>query len=487
MTPPDLPCAPYSGPDGFAFVSYAHADAAAVYAELARLSAAGCRVWFDRGIRPSSEWTTELADAITRCSLFVVFLSPEAVKSPNVLDEIHFALKRGKPFLAIHLEPTTLPAGLEFRIDRFQAVYRHALPPDRYAQGVLDGFPPEVRGTSPAPALIPPPQLPVPTAGPLSLPAFHYGSVVPPDFFIDREEELDEAARLVASGQGFLLVGNRRSGKTSFCTKVIHQVMGRPGNDVLGVYLNLQQCVQISPETFLTHTLLNIVGEMARQVFRCKYGDLLRADPTAGNDRLRADREFGAFIELFARIKERTHAPPGSAAPLVAMDFIRLVEDLLDILRAKRWRQCSVFFDEANRLPTALSVELLTSHQEALAKAGVTSIYAASPEMERTFTDLRELLGHHLRLGPFRSPDDLHVLLARYCGGAAPPIAADAVARLWACSGGVPYLIQLIAGGGFKAARDERAALVLERHVEAAYQLVRADKPHLFGPAEGRG
>ncbi len=168
----------------------------------------------------------------------------------------------------------------------------------------------------------------------VEVPSFHFGSVVPPDYFIDREEELEEASQLIRAGQGFLLVGSRRAGKTSFCTRLIHEIMGRPGNDILATYLNLQQCTELTIETFLEHTLLNLIGEMARQLFHCKYSDLLRPNPIEGNERLRKDPEFAEFVDLFARVKERTHSQHGAKpSPLLASEFIQLSQDLVEILR----------------------------------------------------------------------------------------------------------------------------------------------------------
>ncbi len=320
----------------------------------------------------------------------------------------------------------------------------------------------------------------------VEVPSFHFGSVVPPDYFIDREDELEEASQLIEAGQGFLLVGNRRAGKTSFCTKLIHEIMGKPGNVILATYLNLQQCTQLTIETFLEHTLLNLIGEMARQVFQCKYSDLLRPKPIESNERLRNDPEFAEYVDLFARVKERTHAQPGATpSPLAASEFVQLSQDLLQILRAKRWRCCVIFYDEANRLPHELSVELLASNEETLNTAGLISVYAASPEMEKSFGELSDVLGHHLRLGPFRSHEDLLRLLGRYCGTIKdvqdePPAEMAAIELLWRHSRGFPYVIQLLAGQSFRLARDQHSPIVKARHVEQALDQLRREKPHLF-------
>jgi hypothetical protein len=310
--------------------------------------------------------------------------------------------------------------------------------------------------------------------------------VVPPDYFIDREDELEEASQLIHAGQGLLLVGSRRAGKTSFCTKLIHEIMGAPGNDILATYLNLQQCTHLSIETFLEHTLLNLIGEMARQVFHCKYSDLLRPNPVEGSERLRNDPAFAEFVDLFDRVRERTHTKDRTApSPLLASEFIQLSQDLFEILRSKRWRGCAVFYDEANRLPHEMSVDLLTSNEETLNAAGLVSVYAASPEMEKSLQDLRDVLGHHLHLGPFRSLEDLRRLLARYCGMTHDqryelPAEPRAVDQLWELSRGLPYVIQLLSGKSFRLARNQHCPVVTATHVEQAYERLWREKPHLF-------
>jgi len=488
-----LPCSAYAGGDPFVFVSYAHQDKALVYPEIERLHRMGFRIWYDEGIRPSSEWPQEVATNLAGCSLFLVFLSSHAIASRNVLNEIHFALDRNKPFLAIHLSEVTLPDGLQLQVGRIQAFLKHNMTEERYHDQLNRWLPSHLKeptgdataiaGEAARAAMVAAPEF---SGTVIEVPSFHYGGVVPPEYFIDREEELREASRIIRADQGLLLVGNHRAGKTSFCTKLIHEIMGSHGNDVLAAYLNLQQCTPLSLETFLEHTLLNLIGEMARQVFHCKYSDLLRRSPTEGNERLRNEPEFPAFVDLFARVKERTHARHGATpSPLLASEFVLLSRDLLEILRARGWRRCAVFYDEANRLPHNLSVDLLVSNEEILNAAGLISVYAASPEMEKSLNDLRNVLGNHLHLGPFRSPEDLRHLLARYCFKPSdqriePPAEAAALDLLWKHSRGLPFNIQLLSGRSFLLAHNERYTVVLARHVEQAYAQLRQEKPHLF-------
>lgn len=112
----------YKGPEPFAFVSYAHSDAARVFPQLSYLNEEGYRLWYDEGIDPGNEWPDEIARALVASSHFVVFVSNRAVQSRNVRNEINFALNKQKPFLAVFLEDTDLPPGLELRMGDIQAI-----------------------------------------------------------------------------------------------------------------------------------------------------------------------------------------------------------------------------------------------------------------------------------------------------------------------------------------------------------------------------
>lgn len=135
----------YGGSKPFIFVSYAHKDAADVFPELCRLHGLGYRIWFDEGIDPGNEWPEEIAKALGNAAHFIVFITPDAVKSRNVRNEIRFALTKGKPFLAVHLRETALPEGLELDIGSVQAVYMHKLSAQNYERKMEQTLPVSVR------------------------------------------------------------------------------------------------------------------------------------------------------------------------------------------------------------------------------------------------------------------------------------------------------------------------------------------------------
>ena len=135
-----LPYPAYRGNEPYIFVSYAHADKDKVFAEIKRFTEAGFHVWYDEGISPGNEWTDEIADALERCCVFVVMITPVSAPRRNVLNEINFALDENKPFLAIHLEETELKGGLKLRIGSTQAILKYNMTEEEYEYKYIEAF-----------------------------------------------------------------------------------------------------------------------------------------------------------------------------------------------------------------------------------------------------------------------------------------------------------------------------------------------------------
>ena len=119
------PFGAYAGAEPYVFVSYSHQDSEGVFPDIARLHQDGYRIWYDEGIDPGSEWPEEVAKALADAAVFLVFISPNAVTSRNVRNEINYALNHKKQFVAVHLIETALPPGLELRMGDMQALLRY--------------------------------------------------------------------------------------------------------------------------------------------------------------------------------------------------------------------------------------------------------------------------------------------------------------------------------------------------------------------------
>ena len=130
--PPPFPA--YDGDEPYVFVGYSHSDKADVYPELVRLRESGFNVWYDEGIPAASSWTDEIARAVANCDRFLFFVSPDSATSDSCRAEVEFALNppRNKPMVVVHLEPTSLPEGLEFLIGGKQALMPYEIDANDY-------------------------------------------------------------------------------------------------------------------------------------------------------------------------------------------------------------------------------------------------------------------------------------------------------------------------------------------------------------------
>nr|MDO8109807.1 toll/interleukin-1 receptor domain-containing protein [Candidatus Sigynarchaeota archaeon] len=131
----------YKGPDPFVFISYAHLNSNQVYRIINKLNDAGIRIWYDEGIPASDKWRKSIAERIMTCKSFIVFLSPEAIKSENVLDEIALGEERFKKhemqFLPIYLSKFELDPELKLSIGRIQAMFVPESPDERFFEKLI--------------------------------------------------------------------------------------------------------------------------------------------------------------------------------------------------------------------------------------------------------------------------------------------------------------------------------------------------------------
>ena len=124
--------APYEGNEKYIFISYSHKDIDKVLPIIRKLMADGFRVWYDDGISPGTEWPEVIAQHLNNCELFVAFLSNSYTESLNCKREIDFAIRKKKTFLAVFLEETDLPLGVEMQISTVQSVDYYKTTPEYF-------------------------------------------------------------------------------------------------------------------------------------------------------------------------------------------------------------------------------------------------------------------------------------------------------------------------------------------------------------------
>jgi len=137
----------YKGNESYIFASYAHKDGKVIFPEIKYLHDQGYRIWYDEGIDPGNEWPEDVAKALANASLFLVFISSNAVNSRNVRNEINFALNNTKPFIAVHIMETQLPLGLALRMGDIQAVLKYRMNQASYSRKMLTTLPAHLRAS----------------------------------------------------------------------------------------------------------------------------------------------------------------------------------------------------------------------------------------------------------------------------------------------------------------------------------------------------
>jgi len=101
------------------FFSYARADSEFVLRLVKELRAAGADVWLDQlDIGPGEHWDSAVENALRMCPRHVTVLSPEAVSSQNVMDEVSYALEEHKQVIPLLYRDCSIP----FRLRRVQWV-----------------------------------------------------------------------------------------------------------------------------------------------------------------------------------------------------------------------------------------------------------------------------------------------------------------------------------------------------------------------------
>jgi len=114
-----LPFAPYEGAEPYIFVSYSRKDTDKIAPWVGRLDGAGYRMWYDRAIPGSTKWAQEIEEHIQCAKYMLLFLSPSAVESEWVRDEITYARKCRLPVCPVYLCHTDLKNGFNILLASF--------------------------------------------------------------------------------------------------------------------------------------------------------------------------------------------------------------------------------------------------------------------------------------------------------------------------------------------------------------------------------
>ena len=131
---------PASDEDHYIFASYSHDDANRVFPELKRFHDCGLNIWYDEGIESGLGWQGVVESKLKACTLFIAFISANAVESINVRREIFLAINKKIPVVPIYLEKTELQHGLDLQLSPVQAILKYAMTEEFYVERCRRAF-----------------------------------------------------------------------------------------------------------------------------------------------------------------------------------------------------------------------------------------------------------------------------------------------------------------------------------------------------------
>ena len=105
------------------FISYSRIDTDAVNQLVSKLEEVGYDVWIDReGIQGGEKWRSEIVKAIESSDIFMLILSPNSIKSQNVLKELDLAELKKIRIIPVILHPVSIPHAMEYQMVGLQRI-----------------------------------------------------------------------------------------------------------------------------------------------------------------------------------------------------------------------------------------------------------------------------------------------------------------------------------------------------------------------------
>ena len=112
------------------FISYSHKDKGFAKKLAGNLEKEGMKVWWDfDALKGGQDWQKEIERGIKQCQYFLVALTPDAVNSEWVGNEIAYASQAQKTIIPLHRKKCEVPISLikKHYIDFYKQIQKAAL------------------------------------------------------------------------------------------------------------------------------------------------------------------------------------------------------------------------------------------------------------------------------------------------------------------------------------------------------------------------
>ena len=106
----------------FVFVSYSHKNEEVILSLIQSLHEKGINIWYDHDIIAREVWDDKIAGQIQSCRIVVCFITEDYLRSDHCVDELKYALNKGKAVLTLCVKGISFPSGLDMRLSSRQIV-----------------------------------------------------------------------------------------------------------------------------------------------------------------------------------------------------------------------------------------------------------------------------------------------------------------------------------------------------------------------------
>ena len=275
-------------------------------------------------------------------------------------------------------------------------------------------------------------------------PPFRFGQIVPPEYFVGRQQELASLVTDLRAGVNVVLIAPRRFGKSSLVVRAVEQLEQL---DVLTAYVDLEHTP--SKERFAAH--------LARAI----HSGLL----DAGEQALQRTVEWFSQLRVRPRITLSEGGKPAfefvGSAPEIDIDAT--LEQLLELperIARQRDKRVAVIFDEFQevlQLDPTLPALMRSVFQR---QDQVAHVFLGSRQrlLRQVFAEQRQplyRLARPMTVGPI-APGDFGPFIRARFAGARSQISAQAVDDLLAITSGHPNDTQELAHFTWARAMAER-------------------------------
>jgi branched-chain amino acid transport system substrate-binding protein len=275
---------------------------------------------------------------------------------------------------------------------------------------------------------------------------YFYGDAVKEDYqFFGRKEELEEIIQAVTkpTKQDILIVGERRTGKTS----LIYQLIKRLEKPFISVYVVLNTC-EPNTESLLTLILHKITHNLIEQ-------NLLASDWKHHHFR---------YVDFEDNVREIIDAVKAKLADVKVVLLLDEANYLLEVKTASRGHRGRNQIDE---LPQNI---LRAALQSAKIGGDLRAVVAGTSDLSTYISQRSSPFFNHFRFVPLKpfASDEIRELITKPASILGYSYSPGAVERIMSLSGGQPFYCQALCYEAFGNALKAGRYLLSDRDVEVA-------------------